>query len=85
MAEAIAGNHHESLSDVAINLKVNRTLKLRRVSRVSLSDLAIEFWVAGFPDAIAEMNAPKVQRTAPKCENCVWPVMLDRVDPPAFF
>lgn len=68
-----------------MNLKINGTLKLGRVSCEGLSNLSIEIWVAGFPDAIAEMNAFKIQRTTSKRENCILFVMLDRVNSSAFF
>lgn len=68
-----------------MNLKINGTLKLGRVSCEGLSNLSIEIWVARLPDAIAEMNAFEIQRTASKCENCVLSVVLDRVNSSAFF
>jgi len=85
MTNAIATHHNQRLSNVSMNLKINGTLKLGRVSCEGLSNLSIEIWVARLPDAIAEMNAFEIQRTASKCENCVLSVVLDRVNSSAFF
>jgi hypothetical protein len=49
-----------------MHLHIDRSLKLRLIAGEALTQLPIEFGVTGFPEAIADLNAPQINISPPK-------------------